>query len=238
MAGAVLSADSVTGAVVGFEALIRWRHPLRGFVTPGEFIALAEETGQIVEIGRWVLQVACFQFNKWLQQGRVQGRMAVNLSARQFRSPHLVQMILSVLEQAGLPPRHLELEITEGVLMSEPSASDIIAELRSHGISIALDDFGTGFSSLSYLTRFSIDTLKIDRCFVHGITRDSDQAAIVEAVTGLSHRLRLKVIAEGVETIDEWRQVEMLGCDEVQGYLVCRPLSAVDIDRWLAQMPA
>lgn len=238
VAGAVLANDGVSGAVAGCEALIRWRHPLRGFVTPGEFIALAEETGQIVEIGRWVLQVACFQFNKWLQQGLVRGRIAVNLSARQFRSPHLAQMILSVLEQTGLPPQHLELEITEGVLMSESRASDIIAELRRHGISIALDDFGTGFSSLSYLTRFPIDTLKVDRCFVHGITCDSDQAAIVDAVTGLSHRLRLKVIAEGVETLDEWQQVAMLGCDEVQGYFVCRPLSAIHMDSWLAQMPA
>jgi PAS domain S-box-containing protein len=221
--------------VSGFEALIRWHHPTRGAVSPVEFIGVAEETGQIVEIGRWVLQAACFQFKQWLSRGVVRGRVAVNLSARQLRSPHMVAMVMSVLEQTGLSPRHLELEITEGILMNEPRATEIIAELRRHGISIALDDFGTGFSSLSYLTQFSIDTLKIDRCFVHGITRTSDQAAIVQAVTNLSHQLRLKVIAEGVETEDEWSLVKELECDEVQGFLVCRPLPAAAIEQWLEQ---
>jgi PAS domain S-box-containing protein len=221
--------------VSGFEALIRWHHPSRGAVSPVEFIGVAEETGQIVEIGRWVLQAACFQFKQWLSRGVAEGRIAVNLSARQLRAPQLVSMVMSVLEQTGLSPRHLELEITEGVLMNEPRASEIIAELRRHGISIALDDFGTGFSSLSYLTRFSIDTLKIDRCFVHGITHKSDQAAIVQAVTNLSHQLRLKVIAEGVETEAEWSLVKELDCDEVQGFLVCRPLPAAAIEQWLEQ---
>jgi predicted signal transduction protein with EAL and GGDEF domain/DNA-binding response OmpR family regulator len=224
----------VYGEVAGFEALIRWRHPQRGQVSPAEFIAIAEETGQIVDIGRWVLQAACHQFRQWTQRGLVQGRVAVNMSARQFRSPHLVSMVLSVLEQTGLPPQQLELEITEGVLMSEPRASDIIGDLRRRGISIALDDFGTGFSSLSYLTRFAIDTLKIDRCFVHGITQGSDQAAIVHAVTALSHQLRLKVIAEGVETADEWQMIDALECDEVQGYWVCQPLPVGAVEGWLA----
>jgi len=182
-----------------------------------------------------VLQAACFQFRQWLSKGVVQGSIAVNLSARQFRVPNLAAMVLSVLEQTGLAPRHLELEITEGVLMSEPRANEIIADLRRHGISIALDDFGTGFSSLSYLTRFPIDTLKIDRCFVQEITRESDKAAIVDAVTSLSHRLQLKVIAEGVETEAEWRLVEELHCDEVQGYFVCRPLSVGAMEVWLSE---
>ena len=232
-------AGGVRGEVAGFEALIRWQHPERGAISPVEFIAIAEETGQIVDIGRWVLQAACHQFRQWSQRGLVQGRIAVNISARQFRAPHLVSMVLTVLEQTGLHPRQLELEITEGVLMSEPRASDIIADLRRHGVSVALDDFGTGFSSLSYLTRFAIDTLKIDRCFVNGITEGSDQAAIVHAVTALSHQLRLKVIAEGVETAAEWQLVDTLGCDEVQGYWVCRPLPVGAVEAWLQrQLPA
>ncbi|MET0379793.1 MAG: EAL domain-containing protein [Spongiibacteraceae bacterium] len=232
---AMSSGQGAGHRVSGFEALIRWHHPSRGAVSPAEFIGVAEESGQIVEIGRWVLQAACFQFRQWLSRGIVQGRVAVNLSARQLRAPQLVKMVMSVLEQTGLAPRHLELEITEGVLMNEPRATEIIAELRRHGISIALDDFGTGFSSLSYLTRFAIDTLKIDRCFVHGITHHSEQSAIVQAVTNLSHQLHLKVIAEGVETEEEWALIKELACDEVQGFLVCRPLPASAIQPWLEQ---
>jgi predicted signal transduction protein with EAL and GGDEF domain/DNA-binding response OmpR family regulator len=222
-----------SGAVTGFEALIRWQHPSRGRISPAEFINVAEEAGQIVEIGRWVLQAACFQFRQWLDQGLVEGRIAVNISARQFREANVVATVLTALEQSGLAPQYLELEITEGVLMSDPRASDIIAELRNHGISIALDDFGTGYSSLSYLTRFPIDTLKIDRCFVHDISHESEQAAIVTAVTSLSHRLNLKVIAEGVETEGELQVISDLSCDEVQGYLVCKPLPAEEMESWL-----
>ena len=221
------------GAVTGFEALIRWQHPTRGQVSPADFIDIAEETGQIVEIGRWVLQTACYQFRQWLERGLVSGRIAVNISARQFREPNIAARVLAVLEQSGLAPQHLELEITEGVLMSDPRAHAVIEELRAHGISIALDDFGTGYSSLSYLTRFPIDTLKIDRCFVSEIAYESEQAAIVTAVASLSHRLNIKVIAEGVESESELQIVADLGCDEVQGFLICKPLNAVDIERWL-----
>lgn len=221
------------GAVTGFEALIRWQHPTRGQVSPVDFINVAEETGQIVEIGRWVLQAACYQFRQWLERGLVSGRIAVNISARQFREPNIAAKVLAALEQAGLAPQHLELEITEGVLMSDPRADAVIEELRGHGISIALDDFGTGYSSLSYLTRFPIDTLKIDRCFVSEIAYESEQAAIVTAVASLSHRLNIKVIAEGVESESELQIITDLGCDEVQGFLVCKPLSAADIERWL-----
>jgi predicted signal transduction protein with EAL and GGDEF domain/DNA-binding response OmpR family regulator len=226
-----------TGAVTGFEALIRWQHPARGRVSPLEFINVAEETGQIVEIGRWVLQAACYQFRLWMERGLVNGRIAVNLSARQFREPNLTETVLTALEQAGLPAQYLELEITEGILMSDPRASAIIAELRDHGISIALDDFGTGYSSLSYLTQFPIDTLKIDRCFVNDIAYESEQAAIVTAVTSLSHRLNLKVVAEGVETEAEWQVISDLSCDEVQGFLICKPLPAPEIERWLQLSP-
>jgi len=227
-----------TGAVTGFEALIRWQHPSRGRVSPLEFINVAEETGQIVEIGRWVLQAACYQFRLWMERGLIEGgRIAVNLSARQFREPNLTETVLTALQQAGLEAKYLELEITEGILMSDPRASAIIAELRDHGISIALDDFGTGYSSLSYLTQFPIDTLKIDRCFVNDIGYESEQAAIVTAVTSLSHRLNLKVIAEGVETEAEWQVISDLSCDEVQGFLICKPLSAPEIEQWLQATP-
>lgn len=222
-----------SGAVTGFEALIRWLHPARGPVSPAEFISVAEETGQIVEIGRWVLQAACYQFRQWLEAGLVSGRVAVNISARQFRESNIVERVLAALGQSGLPARNLELEITEGVLMSDPRAHTVIEELRSYGVSIALDDFGTGYSSLSYLTRFSIDTLKIDRCFVSDIAYESEQAAIVTAVASLSHRLNMKVIAEGVESESELQIITDLGCDEVQGYLVCKPLSASDMEHWL-----
>ena len=221
------------GIVTGFEALIRWQHPLRGQISPLEFINVAEETGQIVEIGRAVLQTACYQFRQWLDQGLISGSIAVNISARQFRDPNLAERIFMVLEQSGLPPENLQLEITESVLMSDPRAHAVIEKLRAHGISIALDDFGTGYSSLSYLTHFPIDTLKIDRCFVSNITYESEQAAIVTAVSALSHRLNMKVIAEGVESENELQIITDLGCDEVQGYLVCKPLSAADMERWL-----
>lgn len=222
-----------SGVVTGFEALIRWQHPARGKISPAEFINVAEEAGQIVEIGRWVLQAACFQFKQWLDQGLARGRIAVNISARQFREANVEETVMTVLEQSGLPPQYLELEITEGVLMAEPRASEIISRLREHGVSIALDDFGTGYSSLSYLTRFPIDTLKIDRCFVHDISHESEQAAIVTAVTSLSHRLNLKVIAEGVETESELQVISELSCDEVQGFLVCKPLPAEEMESWL-----
>lgn len=221
------------GSVAGFEALIRWHHPLRGLVSPGEFISVAEETGQIVDIGRWALQSACLQQRRWLDAGMEVGRMAVNVSARQFRDPGLVEMVRRVLEQTGLPAQALELEITEGVLMSDPRASTVVEALRNEGVAVALDDFGTGFCSLSYLIRFPIDVLKVDRCFVQDITRGSQQAAIVAAVTSLSHQLRLHVVAEGVETEAELAMVRELGCEQVQGYLFCRPLPVDELERWL-----
>ncbi len=220
------------GIVSGFEALIRWPRPGDG-VTPTQIIAAAEESGQIVELGRWALFAACHQFRQWLDAGAVQGHIAVNVSARQFRQPNLAATVMEALQQSGLSPHHLELEITEGVLMSEPRAESIIAGLREAGVSIALDDFGTGFSSLSYLTRFPIDTLKIDRCFISGITHLSQKAAIVSAVTSLSHQLDLNVVAEGVETEQELQVVGELQCDEVQGFLMSRPLPSEAVAGWL-----
>ncbi len=226
------------GRVTGFEALLRWQHGSRGLVPPGEFIGIAEETGQIVEIGRWALQHACWQHKQWVDAGLTDGRMAVNVSARQFREPGLVAMVDGVLAQTGLDPHYLELEITEGVVMSEPRADELIQTLRERGITVALDDFGTGFSSLSYLIRFPFDTLKIDRCFVQHIASDPQKQAIVEAVIGFSHPLHLEVVAEGVETEEELAAVTALGCNEVQGYLVCKPLPAPELEAWLQQRSA
>lgn len=221
------------GAVKGFEALIRWIHPVKGLIPPDQFITVAEETGQIVEIGEWVLETACLQYQQWLNDGLVDTRVAVNVSARQFKEGNLLEVVEAVLGRTGMSEQNLELEMTEGVLMSDPNTSDVIAELRRRGVSIALDDFGTGYSSLSYITRFPIDTIKIDRSFVQDITLNSDKAAIVSAVSSLSHGLGFNVVAEGVETEAELEVVTALKCDEVQGYYYCRPMAAIDVAEWL-----
>lgn len=217
----------------GFEALLRWQHPRKGNISPARFIPIAEETGQIVEMGLWVLRTACLQFKQWLEQGLAEGVMAVNVAARQFQEAGIVETITAVLDETGLPPQHLQLEITEGVLIANPQTEQIIARLRETGISIALDDFGTGFSSLSYITRFPIDTIKIDRCFVQHIEPSTVNAAIVEAICSLSESLGLSVVAEGVETEQELAVVGELGCDEVQGYYFCKPMDAEDTQQWL-----
>lgn len=220
-------------SVCGFEALIRWVHPLKGLIPPDQFITIAEETGQIVEIGQWVLETACRQNKAWLDERLIDVRVAVNVSARQFKEGNLVEVVELALANSGLTEKNLELEMTEGVLMSDPNTGDIVAQLRSDGISIALDDFGTGYSSLSYITRFPIDTIKIDRCFVQDITIGSDKAAIVSAVSNLSHGLNFNVVAEGVETQEELDVIRQLRCDEIQGYFYCRPMPAADISEWL-----
>lgn len=220
-------------SVKGFEALIRWVHPVKGLVPPDQFITVAEDTGQIVDIGRWVVETACKQNKQWLDEGLVNVRVAVNVSARQFKEGNLFEVIESALASAGLKEENLELEMTEGVLMSDPNTSDILSELRARGVAISLDDFGTGYSSLSYITRFPIDTIKIDRCFVQDITLDSEKAAIVSAVSNLSHGLNFNVVAEGVETAAELDVIRQLRCDEVQGYYYCQPMAAQDITEWL-----
>lgn len=225
--------STVDRSLCGFEALVRWYHPVKGMVPPDQFISVAEDTGQIVQLGRWVLETACEQAKKWVEQGMSDIRVAVNVSARQFKEAGFLDMTLSILDRVGLSAHNLELEMTEGVLMADPNTSDTIALLRERGVSISLDDFGTGYSSLSYITRFPIDTIKIDRCFVQDITLGSDKAAIVSAVTDLSHKLNFNVIAEGVENEAELNVVKALGCDEVQGYYYCRPMPAADIDEWM-----
>lgn len=220
-------------AICGFEALVRWQHPHKGLISPEHFIQVAEDSGLIVELGQWVLATACRQHARWLQQWPSACRMAVNVTSRQFKQGDFVAQVERVLENAGLAARHLELELTEGVLMSDARVTQDIARLRALGVSIALDDFGTGYSSLSYITRFPIDTIKIDRCFVQDIQHGNEKAAIVSAVTDLSHKLNFNVVAEGMETEQELIIVQQLNCDEVQGFWYCPPMAASAMTQWL-----
>ncbi len=221
--------DMETGAIAGMEALLRWMHPMHGMIAPTRFIALAEEMGLILPIGDWVLRTACEQTMRWHREGVGSLRVAVNLSARQFTQKGLVQSIAAVLQETGLPPVCLELELTESMVMSDvDSAITILRDLKGLGIKIAIDDFGTGYSSLSYLRRFPIDVLKIDQSFVSDITLEQDDAAIVSSIISLAHSLRLKVIAEGVETGEQLAFLRARGCNEVQGYFYSRPVPAMD----------
>ena len=225
-------------SVKGFEALVRWMHPVKGLVPPDQFITIAEDTGQIVELGQWVMTTACQQNRAWLDQQLLDARISVNVSARQFKEGNLEEVVEVALGQSGLDAKYLELEITEGVLMADPLSREVIAGLRERGVAFALDDFGTGYSSLSYITRFPIDTIKIDRCFVQNITITSEKAAIVSAISNLSHGLNINVVVEGVETESELGVIRQLKCDEVQGYYYCRPMSADDITQWLRERKA
>ncbi|WP_332673365.1 EAL domain-containing protein [Aromatoleum sp.] len=219
--------DVASQRVVGAEALIRWRHPQLGMVPPGKFIPLAEETGIIVPIGEWVLRAACAQSRAWIDRGLPPVRMAVNLSACQFRQENLPDLVARILEEHGLDPGLLELELTESMLMDDPnSAIDTMHELKAVGLRLSLDDFGTGYSSLNRLKRFPIDALKIDRSFVQDITTDRADAAISCAVISLAHSLGLSVVAEGVERIEQLDFLRGQGCDEMQGFYFSPPLAA------------
>ncbi|HEX7645455.1 MAG TPA: EAL domain-containing protein [Burkholderiaceae bacterium] len=231
--------DLLTGRVIGAEALIRWRHPEMGLIPPARFIPLAEETGLIVPIGQWVLRSACAQITAWDRAG-VQGlhglRIAVNLSARQFAQPDLVQSIAEVLRSTGIAPDRLEIELTEGLVMTDvENAIETLHELKKLGLQLSIDDFGTGYSSLSYLQRFPIDVLKIDRSFVRDITDTSGEATIVHTIISMAHNLRLRVIAEGVETAAQLAYLKRHECDEMQGYYFSRPLPAGEMEELLRQ---
>jgi diguanylate cyclase (GGDEF)-like protein len=220
----------VDGRITGVEALVRWSTP-EGLVPPGQFIALAEETGLIGTLGSWVLGSACAQAHGWRKRGLPRLRMAVNLSARQFYGAHLVDEIREVIQVTGIDPQCLELEITESVMMKNiEHVAKQLKSLKDIGVGIAVDDFGTGYSSLAYLKRLPIDSLKIDRSFVRDVPHDHDDAAIARAVIALAHSLRLKVVAEGVETQAQLEFLAALGCDEIQGYLFSHPRVAVDIE--------
>ena len=220
------------GRMVGAEALLRWRIPNRGTIAPQKFIALAEETGLIVPIGKWVLQTACAQNKAWQEQGLPPIVVSVNVSPRQFRQENIVQTVAEVLKDTGLEARYLELELTESMVMHDaPQLVAMLDELKELGVQISVDDFGTGYSSLSYLKRFPVDRLKIDRSFVEHIATDPDDATIVRTIIALGHNLGLKVVAEGVETEEQLRFLRSNLCDEAQGYLMGRPVSARHLRR-------
>lgn len=225
-----------TFQIVGMEALIRWQHPGLGLLYPLEFIPLAENSGLIVSIGEWVLRCACAQSKSWQDAGFDPLRLAVNLSARQFQQPKLVETVAQILKETGLDPRFLELELTEGSVMKDPDeAIGKLHELKAMGVKISIDDFGTGYSSLNYLKRFPIDTLKVDQSFVSDVNTDSDDAAIVTAIITLAHALNLNVIAEGVETQEQLDFLRLLNCDEVQGFLFGKALVVEEFTELLVE---
>ncbi|MBP7914223.1 MAG: EAL domain-containing protein [Vitreoscilla sp.] len=222
--------DIASGHMVGVEALVRWGHPTRGLVMPGDFIPLAEERGLIVPLGRWVIQAACRQIRDWRSAGLDAPPVAVNLSARQFVSDSLVDDLQEALAIHGVTASDLEVELTESVLMVDPErASQLLRKLHAMGVRISIDDFGTGYSSLSYLKRFPAQAVKIDRSFISGLPSDGDDSAITQAVIAMAHSLGLQVVAEGVETAEQLALLRRLGCDEAQGYLLGRPVPASEM---------
>lgn len=223
----------------GFEALIRWQHPQRGFISPVDFIPLAEDTGLIIEIGDWVLRQACQSLANWQQQhsaipGIAAVKISVNVASQQFQKPDFITKLDQILEQTGLHPSCLRLEITERVLVdSEFNTQHTLAEIKNRQIMLSIDDFGTGYSSLSYLRRLPIDNLKIDRSFVNNINGDLESLEIIKTIITLAHNLGMDAIAEGVETIEQARQLETLGCEYGQGYLYAKPLNQQEIELML-----
>ena len=226
--------DAGCGRLTGAEALLRWEDPELGPVSPVEFIPVAEETGLIVPLGEWVLRTACAQSQEWQAAGFRPLRLAVNLSGRQIRQPTLVDMVARVLQETGLSPAHLELEITESTIMQDDDVTiAAFRELNEMGVGLALDDFGTGYSSLSYLRRFPIGRVKIDRSFVSGIPTNQDDAALAAAIIAMAHGLRLSVVAEGVETREQAEFLRESGCDELQGYLFSPAVPSEQFARFL-----
>ncbi|MGF7032092.1 diguanylate cyclase (GGDEF)-like protein [Paenibacillus mucilaginosus] len=219
--------DLRNGSVYGMESLVRWQHPEWGVVSPGEFIPLAEETGLIVPIGNWVLLESCRQNRRWQQLGYPPLVVSVNISAIQFNQMNFVQIVTDALKESGLAPDRLCLEITENIAMNNvPHIIETMQKLKALGVGISIDDFGTGYSSLSYLKRFRVQTLKIDQSFIRDVTLDEDNAAIVTALIAMSHRLKIKSLAEGVETQEQLDFLVAQGCDKIQGYLFSKPIPA------------
>ena len=213
-----------TGKIEGVEALIRWEHPEKGLIPPINFISIAEETGLIIPMGEWVLRTACLQNRKWINVGLSPIVMSVNLSVRQLYQPNLVDVVRQILKETKLAPEYLELEITESMMMDKDQALDAIKGLRQLGVQISLDDFGTGYSSLHYLHEFPIDKIKIDQCFIRNCTSDLNNATIVKMIIAMAHHLKIKVVAEGIETKDELIFLQQNSCNHGQGYLFSRPL--------------
>lgn len=230
--------EIASGRIAGFEVLLRWHNLVLGSVPPARFIPIAEQTGLIVPIGRWVLETACAHASAWRRTHGIQTRLAVNLSIRQFYQKDLLESIRAALASAALPPDTLELEITESIAMSRIDVVEsLLGGIRDLGVELSIDDFGTGYSSLAYLKRFPVQRLKIDRAFVRDLGRDTDSAAIVRSIVALGHGLNMRIVAEGVETGGQLALLRELGCDEYQGYLFSRPLAADAVPAMLGLLP-
>jgi diguanylate cyclase (GGDEF)-like protein len=231
--------DINTKNVVGVEALIRWKHPELGLLSPAHFISAAETSGLIIPIGDWVLRTACRQAKLWQKKLEPELTVAVNLSARQFQQPNLTEEIAEVLEETGLDAKYLELEITESnAMQNAENTIYTLRELKALGVRISMDDFGTGYSSLNYLKRFPIDTLKLDQSFVREITSNPTDAAIATAVISMAHTLNLRVIGEGVEKEDQFQFLQARGCDYIQGYLFSPPLAVENLEAYMSERKA
>lgn len=228
--------DIESNGLIGFEALIRWNHPQNGFIPPLHFIPIAEETGMIIPIGEWVLQTACIQAKFWHDSGFPWLRIAVNISAKQFKQDNFTGFVRSVLKETGLLPEFLELELTESTIMEHADKNIMtLKALKDLGLTLAIDDFGTGYSSLSYLKHFPIDRIKIDRSFIHDLVTESDDAAIAEAIIAMAHSLKLHVIAEGVEQLEQLDFLHSRKCDGLQGFLLSHPLTCSGVAELLAR---
>ena len=224
-----------TGRTSGFEALIRWRHPKHGYISPADFIPIAEETGLIIPIGKLVLHAACTQMREWAKQyPRSNLSVSVNISPKQFADPRLLDDIESVIDSTGLSGNRLNIEITEGAIMENPhEVAARLGKLQRLGISLQVDDFGTGYSSLSHLHRFPLDALKVDRSFVIAMTESQENMEIVRTIVALAHNLKLKTVAEGVETKHDLEQLKKLKCDFAQGYYFSKPMDAKSASAYL-----
>ena len=226
--------DLHTGAVVGVEALVRWYDTECGNISPVEFIPLAEETGLILPLGRWVMLEACLQMKKWVSEGLAFESVAINCSTVQFVRSDMSQLVAEVLEESGIPAELLEIELTESLLLQDTEQGiQILNDLKGRGVQVSIDDFGTGFSSLSYLKKLPVDKLKIDHSFVRDLVHDSGDQAITSAIITLSHKLDLVVVAEGVENFEQCQLLAQMGCDQMQGFLVSEPLTAAELEGWL-----
>ncbi|MDQ8023984.1 MAG: GGDEF domain-containing phosphodiesterase, partial [Moraxellaceae bacterium] len=225
-----------TQRIVGVEALMRWRHPVLGMIPPVQFIPIAEELGLIVSMGKWALEKACTDALAWQKHGLPEILTSVNLSPRQFESRTLVADVKAILESSGLDPSLLELEITESAMMANPEhAAKLLRTIRDMGVGLAIDDFGTGYSSLSYLKHFPLSTVKIDRSFINDLSQDADARALIDGIITLAHGLRMKVVAEGVETSVQFNYLHSHGCDEAQGYWLCKPVPADEARDFMAR---
>jgi diguanylate cyclase (GGDEF)-like protein len=225
-----------TGEITSVEALIRWEHPIKGDIPPSEFISIAEETGLIVQIGEWVLKNACLEIQRLKEITGKNLRVAVNLSPRQFDDPKLIAIVSNALEKSGLSPENLEIEVTEGMLMNDINVViDQLTNIKSTGSTITIDDFGSGYSSFSYLKSLPVDILKIDQSFVYDIPDDLDAMEIASAVIAVAHKLNLKVVAEGVENIDQRDFLVINKCDFAQGYFFSKPISVLQLQALFAQ---